>query len=83
MALKLSTKNIKSPAPKWFRRLKKSITLLADTAAVILLAMGFTENTLIMLLVRVGVSGILESAEALLADDPIYIPDPASTDKII
>lgn len=60
--------NMKTPAPRWFLRLKRAITLLADTTAVILLALGYTENSLIMLIVRVGVSGILESMEALLSD---------------
>lgn len=78
MGLTFNTKNINSLAPKWFRRLKKSITLLADTTAVILLAMGYTENTLIMLIVRIGVSGVLESVEALLSDSPEVIADPAS-----
>lgn len=67
MASKL-IQNMKTPAPRWFLRLKRAITLLADTTAVILLAFGYKENSLIMLIVRIGVSGILESMEALLSD---------------
>jgi len=60
--------NIKSPAPKWFLRLKRSLTLLADTISVILLARGYLQDSFVMLIVRVGVSGLLESMEALLSD---------------
>lgn len=60
--------NIKSPAPKWFLRLKRSLTLMADTVSVILLARGYLQDSFIMLIVRVGVSGLLESLEALLSD---------------
>lgn len=61
-------KNSKCPAPKWFRRLKRSITLLADTVSIILLARGYTGDSFVMLIVRVGISGLLESMEALLSD---------------
>jgi hypothetical protein len=57
-----------SPAPKWFRKLKKALTLLADTAVVILLAMGYAENSLLMLCLRVGLSGALQSLEAILVE---------------
>lgn len=60
--------NIKSPAPKWFLRLKRSVTLMADTVSIILLARGYLQDSFVMLIVRVGVSGLLESLEALLSD---------------
>jgi hypothetical protein len=73
-------RNMTSPAPKWFLRLKRSITLLADTAAIMLLAWGYSSDSLIMLVVRVGVSGLLESFEALLSDpDRNQINSPAES----
>ena len=56
------------PAPAWFRKLKKALTLLSDTAVVILLAMGFAENSLLMLCLRVGLSGVLQALEAVLVE---------------
>ncbi len=68
----LSTDNTGKPAPKWFRKLKKALTILSDTTAVILLALGHGENSLIMLICRIGLSGVLESFEALLANGEVY-----------
>jgi hypothetical protein len=68
MTTTFGIKNIKSLAPKWFRRLKRAITLLADTISIILLARGYTGDSFVMLIVRVGISGLLESMEALLSD---------------
>ena len=56
------------PAPAWFRKTKKALTLLSDTAVVILLAMGFAENSLLMLCLRVGLSGVLQALEAVLVE---------------
>jgi len=67
-----STDNTGKPAPKWFRKLKKALTILSDTTAIILLALGYAENSLIMLMCRIGLSGVLESCEALLANGEVY-----------
>jgi len=72
MGTTLSTENSNKPAPKWFRKLKKALTLLSDTAIVMLLAMGFAENSLLMLCLRVGLSGVLQSLEVLLANGEEY-----------
>lgn len=60
---------INNPAPRWFRKTKQALTLLADTACVILLAMGHSEDSLIMLILRVGLSGVLQSLEIVLSED--------------
>lgn len=67
-----SADNTGKPAPKWFRKLKKALTILSDTAVVMLLSMGHAENSFIMLWCRVGLSGILESCEAMLANGEVY-----------
>lgn len=59
---------VSSPAPKWFRKTKRALTLLSDTAIVILLSMGYAENSLILLYLRVGLSGVLQAVEAILVD---------------
>lgn len=68
----ISTNNANKPAPKWFRKTKKALTLLADTACVMLLALGYQENSLVMLWCRVGLSGVLQSLEVLLANGEEY-----------
>lgn len=65
----ISRKNINKPAPVWFRKLKKAITVLSDTAAVMLLAMGYADNSLAMLIVRIAISGVLNSMEVFLSDE--------------
>jgi hypothetical protein len=70
----VSVGNAHRPAPRWFRKMKKALTLLADTACVMLLAMGHAENSLIMLWCRVGLSGVLQSLEVMLANGEEYAP---------
>lgn len=65
--------NVNKPAPRWFRKTKKAITLLSDTACVMLLSMGHAENSFIMLWCRVGISGVLQSLEAILANGEEYV----------
>lgn len=64
----ISRKNFDRPAPRWFRKTKKSITILSDSAVVMLLAMGYGENSMAMLIARVAVSGVLNSIEAFIAE---------------
>lgn len=65
----LSTDNIGKLAPRWFRRTKRAVTVLSDTAIIMLLAMGYKDDSFVMLCLRVGVSGVLNSIEMLLADE--------------
>lgn len=72
MATTISIRNTSKPAPRWFRRTKKAVTILSDTAVIILLALGHAENSLAMLLIRVGLSGLLTAMESLLANGEDY-----------
>ena len=65
----ISRKNIYKSAPVWFRKTKKALTILQDTTVIILLALGQSEHSLLMLLIRVGLSGALTALEAVLADE--------------
>lgn len=76
----LKLANSSKPAPRWFRKTKKALTILADTAVIILLAMGFKENSLLMLMCRVGLSGLLTALETLLANGEDYTEATAETD---
>jgi hypothetical protein len=64
-----SRKNINKNKPSWFLKLKKAITLLSDAAIVILLGLGYSDNSLIILILRVGLSAILETIQILISDE--------------
>jgi hypothetical protein len=46
--------------------------MLSDTAIVMLISMGYGEDSLIMLWLRVGLSGILNTLEMVLANGEEY-----------
>ena len=71
-AVTISPNNVNKPAPRWFRKLKRATTILSDTAVVMLLSMGYADNSLIILWCRVGLSGILTALEAILANGEDY-----------
>lgn len=60
---------VSQPAPKWFRKTKRATTLLSDTAIVMLLAMGYSDDSFLLLCLRVGVSGVLQTVEAILVEN--------------
>lgn len=68
-AMTFSRKNINKRKPLWFIKLKRIVTVLSDAAIVILLGIGFSENSLILLILRLGVSAILNSIEIFLSDE--------------
>lgn len=65
----MSFNNINKAAPKWFLKLKKATTLLSDAAIIILLGIGYSEDSLILLILRIGVSAILNTVEIFLSDE--------------
>lgn len=63
----LTGKNINNSAPIWFIKLKNASSMLADTAVVILLAAGVAkDNSLLILVLRVGLSGFFNALNAIL-----------------
>ena len=65
----ISRKNLNKPAPKWFLKTKKATTMLADATIIILLSSGWDENSYIILILRVGLSAVLNTLETFLADN--------------
>lgn len=63
-------KKINHNTPTWFRKLKKIITLLSDATIIIMLGVGFAEDSLAMLIIRVGISAIMNTIEIFLSDEP-------------
>ncbi len=70
--ISVAVSNANKPAPRWFRKLKRALTMLSDSAIVMLLAMGYTDNSIVMLWLRVGLSGILNTLEVVLANGEEY-----------
>lgn len=66
--MNVSIKNRKKPAPRTFLKWKKAINRLSNASVIILLAMGFGENSFAILISRVGVEAILDALETLLAE---------------
>jgi hypothetical protein len=55
--------------PTWFSKTKNAVSILSDTAVVMLLALGYAENSLIILICRVGVSGVMNALNVFLKDE--------------
>jgi len=65
----LSRKNFNKTKPPKFLKIKKAITLLSDAAIIILLGLGYSDNSLIILILRVGLSAVLESIQLLISNE--------------
>jgi len=61
-------KNVNCPEPRWFRRLKNAVSTASNTVVILLLATGYSEDSLTILYVRVGISGLMSFIGALLSD---------------
>lgn len=70
MTAKKIISTINKNTPVWFRKLKKAVTLLSDASIVLLLGVGYSEDSLIMLVIRVGISAIMNTIEIFLSDEP-------------
>ena len=64
----VSVKNVRRKAPAKFLKVKKAVSILSNAAVVMLLAAGYGESSLAMLIARVAISAVMEAAEALLAE---------------
>jgi uncharacterized RDD family membrane protein YckC len=64
--------NLSKPAPRWFRKTKRFLTPLVDGSIIILLALGYADNSLIILILRIGYGQLIIALEGLLANGEIY-----------
>jgi len=64
--------NLKRPAPRWFRKLKRFLTPLVDGAIIILLFSGYEENSYAILILRIGYAHVILSLDGLLANGEVY-----------
>jgi hypothetical protein len=68
----LSLKNVRHPAPKWFRKLKNFILGLALVGNGMIAGYKFKDElmkTRVQLWTTVGIVGLLDAFEKLLKDD--------------
>ena len=71
---KIGKSQIGKPAPLWFRKFKKILTNTETAVIVILLAMGYANESLLMLLIKTGSSWLIENLETILGDGQYYVP---------
>ncbi len=72
--------NHAKPAPKWFRKLKKSIGVLTLAGNVMVQSWGLPDPLLvckIQLWCTIGIGAVLEALEVLLANGEDYIKEDA------
>lgn len=68
----LSGANVNKRSPVWFTKLKNAVSMLSDAAVVILMAAGLAkDNSLLILVLRVGISALFNAANSILADDSL------------
>lgn len=71
---KIGWKQVNRPAPVWFRKGKKIFSNLENLAIGILLLMGYTQDSFIILVIKLVTSSILENLETILGNGQYYVP---------
>lgn len=72
---KISTSNSGRPAPKWFRKFRKIFTHTENFAMGVLLTLGYGDQSVVMLLVKLSTSFILDVFDTLLGNGEQYASD--------
>ena len=60
---------MKLPNKQKFHKISKAVSIISNTVVIILLGLGFEENSLILLIARVGISGLMSALEVFYTDD--------------
>lgn len=68
----ISRNNIGSPAPRWFRKFKKIFNHIENFVIGILLIMGYSNSSVVLLIIKLTTSFILETLETLLGNGEKY-----------
>jgi len=74
----ISINNHSRPAPKWFRRTKKALSILVVAANTMVASWGFENEILvtrIQIWCTIGIMAILEALETLLSNGEEYVKD--------
>lgn len=65
----------KKPAPRWFRLTKKIVSLTLNTVILVLLALGYSSESVLMLLIKIGESYLGNLFDTILSNGEVYAPD--------
>ena len=60
---------MKLPNKQKFQKISKAVSIISNTLVIILLGLGFEENSLILLIARVGISGLMSAIEVFYSED--------------
>ncbi len=77
----LHTKNIKLPAPRWFKLTREILGVLTDTTIAILLVLGHTDDSTTMLLIRIAQSNVMKLIDVFIAEAVTEMQDEPKTSE--
>lgn len=69
--MNLAASNINKPSPALFRKIKRAISLTVTFGCGIMLSLGYTDQSLIMLIVKLSESFVMNMIDLFAADDVI------------
>jgi len=72
----------KKPAPRWFRLTKKISALTMNTVMLCLLAMGYSGESMVMLLIKIGESYLMNLLDTILSNGEVYATEDTKTESV-
>ena len=67
--MNISTDNINKPSPVLFKKIKRAISLTVTFGCGIMFALGYTDESLTMLIIKLSESFLMNLVDLLAADD--------------
>jgi len=77
----LKASNINKPAPRWFRLTKKILSLTINTVISLLLIMGYTSESVTLLVIKLAESYLMNLLDTLLSNGEVYATYTAPGDE--
>lgn len=77
MAIGMNSLN--KPAPRWLRISKKLISNTINFAMAILLLLGYTDSSLVMLIIKLSQSFIMDQLETFMSNGEVYAEQNTTT----
>lgn len=74
MQTKFGFNQYNKPAPVWLRKGKKVFSNLENLVIGILLLTGFTNDSLVLLIIKLSSNFVLENLEILFGNGQVYTP---------
>lgn len=67
--MKLSVNNYNQPTPVWFRKLKRAVSLTVTFGCALLLALGYTDQSLALIIIKLSESFLMNMLDILAGED--------------